>query len=231
MAGNEKSTVIFSVANSTVKSGYHISSADTLMLNTQLMNMEDREKFVWVAITYAFLEKPSPDVYRSHMLWQFLTNEPMTLCAGAVKTFSPLGITNLTADLQPLKPKFSEHSIPVEAAVDGLMLAAAGHMHDGGVEIEMFQNDTLICTAAAQYGKTASGHSHKRRGRTLAARQIKGGPMSNDEIEHIKGMTRCDWQQGLPVSKKDKLFIRTNYDFEKHPGYDSCLPIRSGNAC
>jgi hypothetical protein len=217
MAGNEKSSVLFSVANSTVKSGYRLAWADTFTLNTQLMNMEDKEKWVWVAITYDYLDNPPKDVYASHMIWEFLTNEPANLCAGAIKTVNPFGATNLTQDLQPLRPQFSEHTMPMEAALDGMMLAAAGHLHDGGVEIEMFQNDKRICSAVASYGK-GEGHSHARRSRTLSPRQIPGGAASNEQIEHIKGMTRCNWQDGIKVSKRDKLFIRANYDFVKHPG-------------
>jgi hypothetical protein len=209
MAGNEKSPVFFGLKNSTVKSGYRLGPSDTLILNTQLMNMEDKEKWVWVTMTYQYLDGDQPDFKNGRNMWDSLSSTTFGVCP--IAKVNSFGKSNLTADLQPLRDDFLyEYSIPWISPADGLILATGGHMHDGGTDIEIFQNDQLICKSVATYGK--SGGEHGAMGSTGT------GPESNMKIEHIVHQSRCEFKDGLPIKKGDRVNMKANYDFRVHPG-------------
>lgn len=217
MVGNEKGAVPFAVPNSdAIPTGYHVTSGDTFIINTQLQNMEDKEKYVWLTVTYDYVDGRQPDYLRSRMFWQFLTTNQVIACGNSVGSVNnPFGATNLTNDLQPKKPVFSEHTLPIEAGMDGYILASAGHMHDGGVGIDIFRNNELICSSEATYS-AGGGHGHGHG--SHRKRQIQGAKPVNGTTEHISSQSRCTWPEGLPVSKKDKMHIQANYDFNAHPG-------------
>lgn len=213
MAGNEKSTVMFALQDAeAIKAGYHLAWGDTFLFGTQLMNLQDKEKWVWVTVTYDYVDGRRPDYLMSRFIWKSLSSQTAGACTGDNK--NPFGASNLTENMQPKTLKFSEHSIPISAATDGVILTTGGHMHDGGVGVDTLLNDKVICTSVASYKAGAQGmggHGHKKR-------QIAGGNHDNMGIEHISGQTRCYWPKGFPIARTDKLYIRANYDFNIHPG-------------
>src|ERR1700712_4895990 len=71
-SGNEKSLNAFTLAGAAMKSGYHVRPSDVFILNIELMNMEDKENWVWLAISYDYLESAHPeyDQYKEgKLLW------------------------------------------------------------------------------------------------------------------------------------------------------------------
>jgi hypothetical protein len=208
MVGNEKSSVYFGLADSTIRSGYRLTSADTLILDTQLMNMEDKEKWVWVTVTYEHLDGPQVGFKNGRNVWKSLSVSTAGTCA--MSKVNPFGASNLTSEMNPKSLTFVEHSIPWQAPFDGYILMTGGHMHDGGVNTEIYQNDKLICTSVATYGKSGGGHG--------AMGSSNGGSAHNMEIEHIVGQSRCEFPDGIPLKKGDKMYIRANYDFRQHAG-------------
>jgi hypothetical protein len=66
-----------------------------------------------------------------------------------------------------------------------------GHIHDGGLNTEIYQNGKLICDSKAKYSEDA----HSR---------------------HIGSMSGC--RSSAAVTKGDQFQIVVNYDFEKYPG-------------
>jgi hypothetical protein len=208
MVGNEKSSVFFGLQNSTIRSGYRLTASDTLILNTQLMNMEDKEKWVWVTVTYEYLEGAQKDFKKGRNVWKSLGLSTAGFCP--MSKTNPFGASNLTAELNPKSLTFVEHSIPWLSPFDGYILMTGGHMHDGGINTEIFQNDKLICTSVPYYGKSAGEHG--------AMGSTDGGSAHNMEIEHIVGQSRCEFEEGIPMKKGDKMYIRANYDFTKHAG-------------
>lgn len=127
MSGNERSYGGFALPNSTVKSGYSLTPKDKFVLTTQLMNMEDKEKFAWVTITYEYLEGAHPDYKQGKTVWQSIGPQ-LVACANKVE--SPWGPSNLTASQQPKMDIFTEHSTPWTAPKDGWLLSSGGHMHE-----------------------------------------------------------------------------------------------------
>lgn len=212
MDGNERTTNGYALPNSTVKSGYSLTSDNSFILTTELMNMVDDEKWAWVTLTYEYLDGPQPDYKQGKTVW--LSIGPAIAACGRWDVASPFGPSNLTWTQQPKSDKFVEHSFPWNATRDGLILSTGGHMHDGGVSTQIFQNGKKICDSLPHYGKGA-GHGMKRK---MKKRQMGGGAASNSEIEHIETQDACTFTQGLPMKKGDSVYLSVDYDFKRYPG-------------
>jgi hypothetical protein len=221
MVGNERTTSQFGVKGSGIKSGYHVNPSDMFVLNTEIMNMDEKEKWVWVTVTYDYIDEFRPEYKEGKMVWQSIgTNR----CA-ELGDANPFGITNLTKTAQPTKMTFAEHSIPWIVPQDGFMLGAAAHMHDGGTNTKVYRNNDLLCTSLPKYSKDGKGmggagptgakppaHSHKIK------RQIQGGNYDNFELQHISSQPPCIFEKPVPLKKGDKMYVVANYDFLKYPG-------------
>jgi stress up-regulated protein Nod 19 len=196
--GNEKSIGYYGLNNATVKSGYPVSDSDKFVLNTQLMNMEDKEKYVWVTLTYHYIPD-AKDLREARLHWMTLGNVAPAYCSGVSK--NPWGKENVTSDLIPLSEAFEQSSIPMPYPTDGLFYGASAHLHDGGTSVEIYQNLQMVCNSVPTYGKSAGGHAH-------------GG----DTGEHIISQSGCKFYDPTPVKRGDKFWMKVRYDFNKHPG-------------
>lgn len=127
MSGNERSKGGFALPNSSIKSGYSLTPKDSFILTTQLMNMDDKEKWAWVTITYEYLEGAHPDYKQGKTVWQSIGPQ-LQNCGNKIQ--SPWGPSNLTATQQPKIDVFTEHSMPWTAPKDGWLMSAGGHMHE-----------------------------------------------------------------------------------------------------
>jgi len=92
----------------------------------------------------------------------------------------------------PNEKSFTLKSQPWISPWTGNFIALGGHIHDGGVNTEIYQNNKLICDSRANYTDSSS---HSR---------------------HIGSMTGCRSSAGVQAG--DKFQIVVNYDFEKNPG-------------
>ncbi|KAF2672991.1 hypothetical protein BT63DRAFT_436803 [Microthyrium microscopicum] len=208
MVGNERTTGQFSLPKSEIKSGYPLTAENSLVLSTELMNMHDKEQFVWVAVNYDIVDGHQPEYKAGRTVW--MTIGGVSYC-GSI--YNPFGMSNLTLMGQPKVKAFSEHSVPWIAPKDGFIMSTGGHMHDGGVSIEVVRNNEVICTSKPDYSKEG-GHSHGMKSK----RQMPGGDHTNNDIEHIASQGICLFPEGVPFKKGDKMYIQANYDFDKHPG-------------
>lgn len=130
MSGNEKSMGGFALKDATIKSGYRLSASDNFILSTELMNMDDKEKWAWVTLTYEYLEGAQPEYKQGKTVWQTI-GVPIGACGRSWT--NPFGPSNLTLTQRPTKEVFTEHSVPWTATRDQWLLSTGGHMHDGGV--------------------------------------------------------------------------------------------------
>lgn len=119
MSGNERTYGGFGVPSAKIKSGYTVTESDSLVLTTELMNMEDKEKYAWVTITYEVLDGSHPDFRQGKNVFMFIGN---TGCEGFNMT-NPFGVSNVTQYQQPKSMAFAEHSIPWKSPADGYILA------------------------------------------------------------------------------------------------------------
>jgi hypothetical protein len=230
MSGNEKGRTDYAVPGG-LKTGYHVGTHDTFMLNTELQNYSDKEKYVWEAISYEILDGKPKDYTPSKLIWLTVgtqENPSIALCHIFGGEF-PWGPTNLTGRDQPIVERFSEHSKIWRSDKEGMILQAAGHLHDGGTSVDLFQNGEIFCNSEASYSTTGGrAHHHGRRSEYLEShpldtvdlhvRQLKGGDYSNTEIPHIADIKRCNFPQGRQLRPGDGLYIAANYDLVKYPG-------------
>jgi hypothetical protein len=126
---------------------------------------------------------------------------------GAPADFHPLSIVWLDVDgangcdedvKDPLPPKdtmkFSlEMSNPWTMATSGQVILTGGHLHDGGVDLQVIRNGETVCDSAAEYGESPGYVDAK--------------------MMHISSMSTCS---NLMVEQGDEWWVRANYDVEKY---------------
>ncbi|TLD29730.1 Threonine synthase [Venturia nashicola] len=211
MSGNERSVGGWALENATIKSGYTLTPNDRFILSTELMNMDDKEKWAWVTLTYEYIDGPTQSGYKQgKIVWQTI-GVPIGAC-GRTWT-NPFGETNLTFTQRPKTQVFTEHSVPWTATRDAWLLGTGGHMHDGGVSTEIFVNKQRVCNSVPKYSKSAKGMS---KATSLLKRQAMDS--SNLEIEHIESQDFCDFQDGIAMKKGEEMYLQASYDFITHPG-------------
>jgi len=216
MAGNEKTPTNYALPKSKVKSGYVITASDTFLLNTELQNLSDKEKFVWQTVYYDIIEGNFKDYESAHIVWMTvgtLENPSLAMCRYYGSGEFPWGPTNLTKYDLPTARVFQEHSALWHSDKEGTILESGGHLHDGGLNVVLFKNNEPFCDSVAQYaaGAGSGGHNHGKR-------QIDGGSYSNTDLTHIEEVKTCKFYDGIPLQKGDILHIQANYDFNKHRG-------------
>lgn len=77
---------------------------------------------------------------------------------------------------------------------DGAIIDGRGHLHDGGVQIDMQINKKHVCTSVAGYGGEGS---------------------ENGGVKTISSMSHCE--KPIEVKKGDKLSMSVTYDLQKYP--------------
>jgi hypothetical protein len=221
-SGNERTDIDFALHNGTIKSGYHIRNSDTFLINTELMNMDDREKWVWLQLTFDYIEGFDPAYKDGRVIWMSI-GPPR--CGGKVE--NPFGPSNLTINQKPTQVAFSEYSIPWKARKNGYILGSNSHMHDGGIKTDIYQNQNIFCSSSPHYSNSISGgmggHSRRSidggaggmRGQTsLVRRQEKKASL------HIDSQVGCEYPgKEIPLKQGDTMYLRVDYDFSKFPGY------------
>jgi hypothetical protein len=220
MSGNERTQGIYTYPNTTLKTGYHILSSDSFILNTELMNMDNDEKWVWPVMTYDYIDGEHPEYMDSKIAWQTLGD---SACGRRENPFGPANVT--MNNLQPLKDTFSEHSVPWEMLQDGYVLGTVGHLHDGATSMDIFHNKKVICSTVPVYAKSSSntggmggasggsgGHGHSRR------QVMMGSTKDNADIAHISAQPPCIYDPPIAIKKGETMHLVANYDFNKYPG-------------
>jgi hypothetical protein len=108
----------------------------------------------------------------------------LTQCGMRIKT-SPTGPATTTSG----KFSFLE---------DGVLVGARGHLHDGGVAMQLFINDKKVCSSNAGYGGEGASTS-----------------IGGQQWEVLSSMDYCDGP--FKVKKGDQLSMASVYDLKKHP--------------
>ncbi|KAF1984921.1 hypothetical protein K402DRAFT_395291 [Aulographum hederae CBS 113979] len=211
MSGNERSYYGFAQANNSMKVGYPLRKDDRLLLVNELMSMDKEAKWVWLTLSFEYMPKIEPDYKATKLLW-------MTVGPSCTGSENPFGPSNLTDTGAPKEQVFAENSVPWTSIYDGTVLNAGGHMHDGGINVEIFQNEKMICDSVGKYGMGGDGGMKKKSRRDEGphggGHGGEGGGM--DGMEHVQEMSSC--MPNSPMKKGDKLHLKVNYDLKKHPG-------------
>jgi hypothetical protein len=107
---------------------------------------------------------------------------------------------------------FAVEGIPWEATIDGEVVFAGAHVHDGGITLEIMKNNDTVCTSTASYGATA-GYVEK-----VDANLTMGG-MGKDvgfgiDTVHVSSMSSCT-ELG-DMRKGQDWWVRATYNFKQH---------------
>jgi len=190
-SGNERTLTAFGdLKDKKIKSSFPLTAADRFMSQLELMNLLEKPQDVWLTVEYEFVEGPRQPGWKvAKAIWLDVTN------CGISSVRPPAGKQQFKLSMRPWTSQF-----------DGELLGVGGHLHDGGVNVNVYQNNKVICDSRASY--TQPGHKMKR-----------DGPHGNDGMAHIKQMTTCSALG--PLKKGDKIFIDANYDFTKYAGMKS----------
>jgi len=217
--GNERSNIIYNNPNSTTPAGYYIQPSDNFLLQSEIVNNEQHESPVWVVMKFEYIPGKPADQQQTKVVW--LSAGGPGACSRKLDLSALLGAVNGTGEPKlgagelypPNDKKFTLKSEPWVSPWTGNFVALGGHIHDGGVNTEIYQNGKLICDSRAKY---ATGMSHG-----MAAGQ------GSADARHISSMSGC--RSTEPVKAGDKFEIVVNYDFDTYPGMkgkdDKLLPI------
>jgi hypothetical protein len=125
-SGNERTVIPFYLPETSIKAGYHLRTSDKFAINTELMNMQDEEKWVWLTLSFDLLEDVAPEWKESKVVWASIGPDR---CTGSME--NPFGTTNLTKTQQPTKDTFEEYSIPWVSPKNGFVIGSNSHLHNG----------------------------------------------------------------------------------------------------
>jgi len=164
----------FASSNSSYKSGFMLGTADKILNQVDLVNYNTDKKTVFINYEIEYLDghvgSDSAAVLMS-----------VTGCA-AKKGGIHLDKSGVA---ETESPKF-----PVTK--NGMIVAAMGHMHDGGTAMILKINGKVMCESKAVYGK--------------------GGDIAGEKILY---MSFCG--QNFPLKKGDVVTMTSVYDLKTHP--------------
>jgi hypothetical protein len=178
VSGNDEAANMFTTPDGTFNSGYLVGPKQMIAMQAELVNYRKEEQKVYVTIDY-----------------EYVRGKADAPADSSVSLFSVTGCSFPDYHRDASKKVYNMSSAIVSLPMDGFIINAKGHLHDGGDHIILELNGKSICDSHALYGKTT---------------EEKGVKWSV-----IEKMEQCT--QPVKVSKGDKLRMVSFYDTEKHP--------------
>jgi len=174
-------------------SAYHLDSADRFYFLVELMNMNMQDSTVYITMTYDIIEGALPSG------WQDV--KTVFLDANSCKSSevpSPKGKTQFTVSSKPWRPN-----------VEGRIIDSVGHLHDGGVGIDLLAGSSNpLCKSTPVYSGKAE---YVYRETSMA---MHGDKVAKD---HISDMSGCGYNDiRVPKMSKDQSWsVKGHYDYTK----------------
>jgi hypothetical protein len=168
----------FMKPDSKTPSGYYIKD-DTFNIQAELINYLQKAQTVYLTLDYEYMEG------------RYGRDSMVTLLA-VTGCSQNAGWVSKTARSVTKSGEFPVYQ-------NGTIINMRGHLHDGGVSIELFINNQSICNSKAEYGG-------------------KEGSFTDDSgkvWESISKMSTCE--DSIKVTKGDKISMVAYYDTELHP--------------
>jgi hypothetical protein len=188
-SGNERTAIDVS----SIPYGYHVaSSGEQWNMDTDLMNWQTTTKTVYVRVRFTYAT--GTDATNKEDV------SPLWLDADGCSTDSlieaPIGFSDLHRDIR--------------SPISGDVIAAAGHIHDHGVRVELTNNsrsEASICNSVATYSNT-------------------GGYQTPDGRSHVADMSTCIRDPVATISSGNTLRLHTIYEVPAtHPAIDDAMGI------
>lgn len=216
-SGNERTMVAFNspymAPNETL--GYYLNPADKFAFIVDLMNQNAEDKTVYLTITYDYVDGHPEGVGNLKSIWfdaaQCGTSE--------IRPPTSSGQFTVTADWI--------------ANLEGEILGAGGHLHDGGTHLTLSVDGDLVCDSVATYGVGGKGGMGGMSGMSGGGMGAGGGMSGmgageeghsheeeeGAETEHIVRMSGCPGPSmgSGRLEKGQKWSLKGYYDFAAHP--------------
>jgi len=164
----------FGTSNTTYKSGFMLGTNDKILNQVDLVNYNAESKKVFINYEIEYLDGH----VGSDSAAVLMSVTGCVVKKGAIH-LDKSGVAETES------PKF-----PVTK--NGMIVAALGHMHDGGTAMILKINGKTMCTSNAVYGK--------------------GGDIAGEKILY---MSFCG--QNYPIKKGDVVTLTSVYDLKTHP--------------
>jgi len=158
------------------KAGYYIGAEDHFMMQAEVINYTKDPKQIYIQFDYEYLPGK-------------VGEEATMSIVNTLGCFDAIGFYGKSG-AGVIKSK------DFKVLQDGTILAARGHLHDGGEHMNVLLNDKLVCTSNAVYG-TKMKNANGKEWTTLSA------------------MTTC--VDPIAVRKGDRIQLETKFDEIAHP--------------
>lgn len=176
--------------SSTDKAGYYVGPNDTIIFLTELMNQASVPQTAIVTITYEYIPGLPSAFHKVTPIWLDIAG-----CGGDSE--------------EPAKNNTAfQYTSPVWTAnATGRVTAAIGHLHDGGVNLDVNQNNNTLCDCVAAYGQTP-GYIDP------AGMSMPGmtGSMANMGM-HVSSLSECSTGQ---VKLGDNMTVTAYYNTSEY---------------
>lgn len=206
ISGNDEAPNYFTTPDAKFNSGYVITKSTLLAMQAELVNYRTESQKVYIVMEYEYVQ-----------------GQPSEPADSNVSLFSVTGCR--FPDYHPKERVYNMTSEKVTVPMDGYIINAKGHLHDGGDYIVLKLNDKVICNSKAIYSKDnrgpgntgMSGHGHGTPNAKPARRSAdpQAPPAVDGNWEVITEMTQCT--APIKVKKGDKISMTSFYDGVKHP--------------
>jgi len=227
-SGNERTPVFFNPPwLNTTNIGYPVFPNDRFGLITDLMNMNPGAKTVYLVMYYDYVDGHPNNFKQLKPVWFDVAQ---------------CGISEVSG--RTAGSKFDIRATPWIANFNGEILEAGGHIHDGGVAIDLIVDGKTVCNSRAVYG---TNKEIMDRARAIARGQVPGLPAGisggltpaaraqgtstgHHGVKHIMSMGICSDHtgplNGMPIvpfgikqlKKGQRWVLRASYDYRAHPG-------------
>jgi hypothetical protein len=195
-AGNERTPFIYNPigTNLTSGSGYHLEKEDKFAYLVELMNMNMQDQIVYITMVYDFIDGLLPSGWNTIKGIWLDVNQCGT---SEVQPLSEHGAYNIESE--PWQPNF-----------EGKVISAMGHLHDGGIKIDILANrNSLLCTAKTKYSETLE---YVYRGKSMG-----GDKVAKDHISSMPGCQHQDIKE-LELKRDQSWLVHGAYDYSRYEG-------------
>lgn len=172
--------------------GYHVKPSDSFAFIIDLMNDSGSDKTVYVTMTYDYVDGWPSNMDDMRPVW-FDVDQ--------------CGLSEASPKSQ--SGAFEISAWPWSATLDGEVLGYGGHLHDGGLSVEMSVDGVADCNSVATYGGDP-------------AYIAKEPPMmnKNSATTHISKMTICGPGKikSAMMKKGQRWTLSAKYDYGRHKG-------------
>ncbi|KAF1811034.1 hypothetical protein P152DRAFT_475087 [Eremomyces bilateralis CBS 781.70] len=181
------------------KAGYFIRPEDTIDVELEIKNDIDTLTPVYFTTEFEFVPLSTEDANKTPKELGYKEVKALWLDAASCddmgsEILAPLNTT-----------KFTLEGAPWTASFAGSLITTVGHMHDGGVHLEVFRDGEQVCNSLTTYG---GSEEYIPRKETIAA----GAP----DTVHVSSFGAChDFGK---FEKGDNITLKAHYDFDKYPG-------------